>query len=107
MFSVLVVTGAKCQQAWGQHPVYQVYSCSWCEGMSQTSNPSTADCTAHRQRGAWAWCESGRQNTDAEGSGVGIQLHRLSVGMGAEDHSYRELWFAFSRLSGGLVQLSV
>lgn len=40
-----------------------------------------------------------------------MQAHRLSsiaaIDMGAEDHSYREVWLAFSRLSGGLVCLPV
>lgn len=45
------------------------------------------------------------QRGELQGSGVGIQAHRLSsvaaFDMGAEDHSYREVWFAFSRLFWG------
>lgn len=45
------------------------------------------------------------QRGELQGSGVGIQAHRLlsvaTFDMGAEDHSYREVWFAFSRLFWG------
>lgn len=79
VFSALVVADAKCQQAWGQHPVYKV-SAQLVKVWEDVKDkpPSTAGSSAHRQRELWVWCKAGRKNTSAEGSGVGIQAHRPS-----------------------------